>query len=359
MPVQGKERSMKFIHIADVHLGARPDAGPMYSAGRAQELWDTFRGIISLCEEERTELLLIAGDLFHRQPLMQELKEVNYLFSGLSHTRVVLIAGNHDYIRLDSNYRTFEWAENVYPLFGEELEYMDFPELNTAVYGFSYHRREITEPKYDQCRACGIEPFEILLAHGGDERHIPIDWRVLNSSGFTYVALGHIHKPQALVKDRIIYAGALEPVDKNDTGAHGYVRGEITGAGIRTQWIPYARREYIHLELPVSPGDTTGSVGKKIEKQIDNYGNENVYRVSLRGKRDPDISFDTEWLGRCGNVIEVADDTSPAYDFEALYRENENTVLGRYMEHFAGCSEGSIEYQALCEGVDALLESRK
>ena len=39
--------------------------------------------------------------------------------------------------------------------------------------------------------------------------------------------------------------------------------------------------------------------------------------------------------------------------------EIENTVLGRYMEHFAGCSEGSIEYQALCEGVDALLESRK
>ena len=57
---------MKFIHIADVHLGARPDAGPMYSAGRAQELWDTFRGIISLCEEERTDLLLIAGDLFDK-----------------------------------------------------------------------------------------------------------------------------------------------------------------------------------------------------------------------------------------------------------------------------------------------------
>lgn len=31
---------MKFIHIADVHLGAEPDAGYAYTKGRAKELWD-------------------------------------------------------------------------------------------------------------------------------------------------------------------------------------------------------------------------------------------------------------------------------------------------------------------------------
>ena len=72
---------MRFIHIADVHLGAQPDAGPLYSENRQQELWDTFEHVIRVCEEERTDLLLIAGDLFHRQPLLRELKEVDHLFS--------------------------------------------------------------------------------------------------------------------------------------------------------------------------------------------------------------------------------------------------------------------------------------
>ena len=125
---------MRFIHIADVHLGARPDAGPLYSEGRARELWETFEHVLGVCEEERTDLLLIAGDLFHRQPLVRELKEADYLFSELTHTKVVLIAGNHDYIGKNSNYRTFRWSENVYPLFGETMQYADFPELDTAVY---------------------------------------------------------------------------------------------------------------------------------------------------------------------------------------------------------------------------------
>ena len=307
---------MRFIHIADVHLGAQPDAGPIYSENRPQELWDTFEHVIRVCEEERTDLLLIAGDLFHRQPLLRELREVDYLFSRLTHTKVVLIAGNHDYIRRDSYYRTFRWSENVYPLFGRTLEYVDFPELGTAVYGLSYHSREIGEPLYDRAAPAGAEPLEILLAHGGDQKHIPIDRKALSSSGFCYIALGHIHKPQALEKDRIIYAGALEPVDRNDTGPHGYIRGEVSeaGVGVRTQWIPCAGREYIHLEIHVDGSDTEGSVRERIRKCIDEQGNENIYKITLRGKRNSDVKFDANRIAGLGNILETVDETCPAYD---------------------------------------------
>lgn len=71
---------VKWIHIADVHLGASPDAGDVYSKVRPQELWDTFAEVIDICEREQMDLLLIAGDLFHRQPLKKELKEVDYYF---------------------------------------------------------------------------------------------------------------------------------------------------------------------------------------------------------------------------------------------------------------------------------------
>ncbi|MCC2254202.1 DNA repair exonuclease [Ruminococcus sp. CLA-AA-H200] len=350
---------MKFIHIADVHLGAEPEAGHLKREDRARELWDTFEEAVGLCDRESVDLLLIAGDLFHRQPLVRELKEVNYLFSRLSHTRVVLIAGNHDYIRMDSNYRTFQWADNVYPLFGKEMEYVEFPDIQTSVCGLSYHAREIRKPLYDGVRAPGVQPCEILLAHGGDDRHIPIDRDQLAQSGFDYIALGHIHKPQALIRNRAVYAGALEPVDRNDTGAHGYVYGEIKNGEAHIRWIPFAGREYVHLEIPVEKTDTGGSIGKKIEKSINESGNENIYKILLKGRRDADIEFDTGRLAGLGNIMEVLDETAPDLDLERICEENRGTLIRNYIERFAGCEEGSEEYQALCEGVEALLASRR
>jgi len=337
---------------------AEPEAA-VYSQSRGRELWESFEKILGVCEDERTDLLLIAGDLFHRQPLVRELKEVNYLFSELTATKVVLIAGNHDHLQKDSNYRSFEWNDNVYPLFGKKLEYVDFPELETAVYGLSYYEREICQPLYDDVAAAGIEKNEILLAHGGDDRHIPFDKKKLSRSGFSYIALGHIHKPQALQKDKMIYAGALEPIDQNDVGQHGYVKGELKDGKAAIQWIPFAGREYIHSSVEVERSDTEGSIRKRVKQLINEYGNENIYKITLAGKRDPDIAFEVNHLAEEGCVLEILDETIPAYDFEKLYAENKETLLGRYIEKFAGCEEGSVEYCALCEGVEALLTGNR
>ena len=83
-----------------MHLGAKPDAGNAYSQNREQELWDSFRDIITICNRKKTDLLLIAGDLFHRQPLLRELKEMNSILEMLEQTEVVMIAGNHDQEKL-------------------------------------------------------------------------------------------------------------------------------------------------------------------------------------------------------------------------------------------------------------------
>lgn len=357
---------MKFIHISDVHLGACPDAGAAYSEKRPEELWNTFEYVIRLCGREQTDLLLIAGDLFHRQPLLRELKEADYLFSTLTHTKVVLIAGNHDYIRGDSYYRTFRWSENVYPLFGKEMQCVEFEELQTAVYGLSYHSREIKEPLYNNAVKRGVpygrQRYEILLAHGGDERHIPVNWKEIENAGFSYVALGHIHKPAEVQKNRIVYAGALEPTDCGDMGPHGFVQGRITEEGTRIRRVYCASREYIRLEVPVCEEDTAGSVKTKIRELKEEYGNKNIYKVVLKGARNSQILFDTGQMIRAdeaGNIIEMEDRTYPAYDFGKLYRENKDNLIGRYIERFAGCGRESEEYLALCEGVGALLENRR
>ena len=63
---------MKFIHIADVHLGACPDQGKPWAGAREREIWDSFYRVLQTAKEQQVDFVLIAGDLFHRQPLKRE-----------------------------------------------------------------------------------------------------------------------------------------------------------------------------------------------------------------------------------------------------------------------------------------------
>lgn len=350
---------MKFIHIADVHLGVRPDAGRAYSAKRESEIWDSFRRVIGLCEEEQTELLLIAGDLFHRQPLLRELKEVDYLFRTLTKTQVVLVAGNHDYIKKDSYYRTFTWSSNVHMILSRDISYVEIKELDTAVYGLSYYTKEMEEPLYEQIRLKDDRRFRILLAHGGDERHLPFRRTVVDKIGFDYAALGHIHKPQELIPNRMAYAGALEPTDKNDTGKHGFIKGTLDENGCSTVFVLSASREYIHMEVEVEEDMTGFGLRSLLEQEIRALGMQNMYKVTLKGFKDPEVQFDLNNMDTFGNVLEIVDDTRPAFDFLRLLAANRNNLLGKYIEGFGDAEPDSIEYEALCAGVQALLETKR
>lgn len=350
---------MKFIHTADLHLGANPDAGKRYSEERGQEIWETFSRLITECDRQEADLLLIAGDLFHRQPLLRELKEVNYLFSKLVKTKVVLIAGNHDYLKWDSYYRTFHWNTNVFPLLGDKLQCADFPEISTCVYGFSYHQREITENRYDKAKPWGKETCEILLAHGGDEKHIPINKKELLSLGYDYIALGHIHKPGIVEKNKANYAGAPEPVDKNDTGAHGYILGEMKEGRLTTEFIPFASREYVHMDVHVNADMTNTRMREVVFEELQKRGMQNIYKVILKGFRNPDIIFTFSNLDEYGNILEVIDKTKPAYQFDKLREENRDNLLGNYIDSLVDFPRDSVEYMALYEGVEALLETKK
>ena len=72
---------------------------------------------MQLAKKEGVELLLIAGDLFHRQPLLRQLREVNELFASIAPVQVVFMAGNHDYLKPDSAYRKISWASNIHMIF--------------------------------------------------------------------------------------------------------------------------------------------------------------------------------------------------------------------------------------------------
>lgn len=348
---------MRFMHIADVHLGAAPDHGFLWAKDRGREIWESFRRCIEDANRKKIDLLLIAGDLFHRQPRPQELQEVNYLFSTLERTVVVLIAGNHDYLNPSSPYLNFRWNENVICLFSPECERVRLPELRTEVYGLSYHRREIAKPLYDGLRAEPGDYFKILLAHGGDAEHIPFQKAALKEAGFDYIALGHIHKPQMVIPKLAAYAGALEPIDCNDTGPHGYMIGEVQRKRMKLSFEPVCFREYRHEEAAVTEGDTAYSVRQKIADTIRAGGTQHTYKIILTGERSPSLKFDLREYMKCGRIVEVLDRTVPAFHLQELRKQYQGQLIGNFIESFGEEPRGITEEKALRYGLEALLYS--
>lgn len=366
---------MKFIHIADVHLGAVPDSNMPWAKERHDDIWKGFRNIIALCNEEKVDLLLIAGDLFHKQPLIRELKEVNYLFSTLETARIVIMAGNHDYIGARSNYPGFSWVDRVHMFLEDSLEGIDFPDINTTVYGFSYLTRDITEPRYDD-----IEPpymdasrINILLAHGGDEKNVPINRKRVLGQEFDYIALGHIHKPE-IICNRMAYAGSLEPLDKNETGPRGYIIGEISNGEERKtdiRFINSSHREYKSIIINVNQDMTQGALMDTVKSELHRHGSHHIYQIYIQGFRDENIHFDKEAIYALGHIIDVIEESHPDFDFDALYRENSDNIIGMFIKQIreGGNSAGpesqgekirdrEMINKALYYGIEALLGAR-
>ena len=350
---------MRFIHLADVHLGVVPDKGSPWSVSRGEEIWETFRRVFEHIRENPVDLLFIAGDLFHRQPLLRELKEVNYLFQKIPETRIYLIAGNHDYIRKDSRYRDFLWAENVIFFPEEKLQCVKDPLLPVFVYGFSYHHQEIRRDILRDACPGKEEGLHILLAHGGDPEHVPFQISRLSSLGFDYLALGHIHKPELMLRSSAAYCGALEPTERNDLGDHGFIEGWLENGRLRVKFIPFAKRSYAQILITVNEETTQASLEDILERELQRKGKENLYRVILRGERSPDLMLLPERLKKMGNITEVKDDSRPIYDLELLEKQYAGTLVGDYIQYFSGRALGPREEKALYYGLQALLETSR
>lgn len=103
---------MKFLHIADVHLGCT-----RYQLPESQR--DFFDAWIDVLRKyaigENVDFVLMAGDFFHKRQIPPE--TMNYAFAGLSLLKdhgipVVSIEGNHDQKHTDTEYSWLRSLEN-------------------------------------------------------------------------------------------------------------------------------------------------------------------------------------------------------------------------------------------------------
>jgi DNA repair exonuclease SbcCD nuclease subunit len=322
---------MKFIHAADVHLGASPDRKMPWSKNRKKEILDSFQRLIQEANDKCVDFLFLSGDIFHKPPSIQELRELDYILGKLTATKTILIAGNHDHISEDSPYETYEFQSDTYLLKGRQMESLFFEEEKTSIYGFSYWSREITQSMYQDVKPGKKDGIHILLAHGGDARHVPIDFEALKWSGFDYIALGHIHKPQIIYEDLMAYPGSLEPLDPTETGQHGYLFGEITEEKRVVTFVPFASRCYIDAEIVLYDTMSVEEIYDTIEMELVRRGPENIFSLYLTGSLDPEIVLDlTELKSRF--LIVSADMEQITYgNYKEMFEGNQDNLIGAVM----------------------------
>ncbi len=323
---------MKFIHISDVHLGAWPDADRDWARDRKREIEETFSDIIDKCEEEKLDLLLIAGNLFHTCPTVEELKEVDRKLSKLTHTKTVIIAGDCDYIAPGSDYANYKFESKAVVLPAGKVTNAYLKELNCCVTGYSYEKPEYTERVLEEIKPGKKDAFNILLGHGGDRTHMPFNKEVLAKKGFDYIALGHSMKPAHILKNKMAFSGSPEAIVYTETGERGYILGTSDENGFQIKWLPISKRNYYNLNLDIDKVESNFEACKVIEDEILKLGVENIYRIIIQGVSDDTAKFSLDRIKTRYNVFDIVDKTIGVKYVQKTSLENSNNITGHFIE---------------------------
>ena len=117
--------------------------------------------------------------------------------------------------------------------------------------GMSYADPDMNKPVYDRLvplthfadgKSVPSDCRHILIAFGGDGKHIPIDLDRLRSANFDYAAIGGRLRPWMDKNAPIAYAGSLVSFD-DDTVNHGYIMGTIDEEGTMIDLMPLTQED--------------------------------------------------------------------------------------------------------------------
>ncbi len=232
---------MRLAHLSDLHVGKKFNELSLY-----EDQVVIFKQILDIIRDNEVDYVLISGDVYDKaQPSAQAVSMLSDFLSELSNiaSNVIVTAGNHDAPARIAYGRSIFAKSSVYLSgklegFPEVLRFSDehgvvnfvllpffrlhevrslFPEVAEEIKTYTDAVRFLLnglELPADERKVilthqyyAGIDPVilsdsEMDIIGGLDA----IDVRVLE--GFTYAALGHIHRPQRLLQDNFRYAGS-------------------------------------------------------------------------------------------------------------------------------------------------------
>ncbi|MBQ9421654.1 MAG: metallophosphoesterase [Lachnospiraceae bacterium] len=372
---------MKFIHLSDIRIGSPTESGRHWSDARLDERFRTLSRVLDYARDNDADLVLIAGGLFSHQPVTAEMDRVNALFKEHSDQQIVIIAGESDRLRASSPVRSYVWAPNVHYILSGTVERVVLPELKTEICAASATDEQNADPASfgladikafitsrpsedftleDIRRYTGRPVIRIAMLRGRDSEAFS---RAFEKTDFTYVAAGISGSAKEILPGRIYSPGGLEPEAMSDSGSHGIYMGEAdeeTGALREIHFVPMASASYIPLLIGVTRNSTAEELGRMIAGEIRRRGEKNIYRLKLTGSRDPEQDFDLEELKKTYRIAEIIDETEPEYDFETLFKEHPQDMIGYYIGTIvnSGKEMSPTEKKAMYYGIDALLRTK-
>jgi len=291
--------SLKLAHLADLHLGFRQfdRQTPKGINQREADIAEVFRRAVDDLLEQRPDLIVIAGDLFHsvrptNAAILFCFRQLHRLRTGLQDTPIVVIAGEHDTPRSTETGAILRLYEALgVEIAVEEARRIALPKRDCAV--LAVPQQALAKAERPALRPeAGGPTFNVLVTHGvygglGEERGTieyggaELSRELLAPEKWDYIALGHYHTAQS-VATNAWYSGSLEYLPPNPWGqlqdeaaqqtatkgkkqrtGKGYLLVDLPGARVTFRPIAPVRR---HIDLPFIQG--AGLNAKELDEQI-------------------------------------------------------------------------------------------
>lgn len=304
--------TLKFIHAADLHLGA-----PFRGLQEVSEKWanrlidaipEAFERMIQAALSNEVDFVVIAGDSFDLgRPSYDEYMRFIDGMERLNQAGipVYLVAGNHDpltswqdrFASLPSNTHMFPASDPGFVAFERDGQPL------CLIGGRSYHHltwpqdediaRGITRAAAE--RALGVRaPFAIGIIHSGldvDPYKAPTNPKNLLNAGMDYWALGHIHSPRMDSKKnpRVCFSGCIQGRAIKEAGPHGVSLVTLTqGKPNQVEFIPTASVAWAKFKVDISKAQSISQIAEMViarsyEENGESGCSQMVERVTLSG----------------------------------------------------------------------------
>ncbi len=223
----------RFLHAADIHLDSPLRGLEVYEDAPVEQIRGAVRrafdNLVDLAVQEEAAFVLLSGDLFdgdwkdyntgiyfnRRMGLLRE--------AGI---RVFIVSGNHDAAGRITH--SLQLPDNVTLFSSRKAETRVLEEIQTAVHGQSFRSRAVSEDLTQNYPQGEQGLFNVGLLHTaltgrqGHEPYAPCTLDGLQSKGYQYWALGHVHTREEVFRDPwIVFPGNIQGRHIRETGPKG------------------------------------------------------------------------------------------------------------------------------------------
>ena len=253
---------MKILHTSDWHLGHL-----LYGADRGEEQAAMMDQMEAILQEERPDALIVSGDIFHTSQPSASIQtffteSVMRLRAAVPGMTVVIIAGNHDSASRHEVTKVLWETQGVHMLGSVDKDHLEDLIVEVPGKGFVVavpylNERSIPDGFYqsllDLATSRNGENLPVVMAahltvSGSDftghedVREVTVggidgvDLATLGT-GYDYLALGHIHRPQTLPgsDNRARYSGTPIAISFDEAYSHSVSVVEIAAHGDRPE----------------------------------------------------------------------------------------------------------------------------